>query len=110
MFTIDQLQHMNIYFVEPTYIDYSKPNFHIFRKDFYNKFSVYPNYYTMLGYDMMYFLGTMLSQHGTYFQKHWGQDIAPGQVFTGVAYGSHHDNQIVPIIQFQDNELIVANL
>lgn len=106
--TVDQLEQLHINFVAPEYIDYSKESLHEFRRNFYDQFGVYPNYYATLGYDMMFFLGKMLFQYGTYFQKHWKKDIVDGEVFSGFAYGEHHDNQNVPIISFQDSKFIVV--
>jgi len=106
--TVDQLEQLHINFVAPEYIDYSKESLHEFRGGFYDQFGVYPNYYAMLGYDMMFFLGKMLFQYGTYFQKHWKQDMVAGQVLAGFAYGTHHDNQNVPVIRFQDSQFVVV--
>lgn len=107
--TGNQLQQMHINFVAPTYIDYTTDNLRNFRKRFYTQFKVYPNYYATIGYDMMYFLGTMLHKHGTYFQKYWQEAIIPGKILTGFQYGPHHDNQHVPIITFQEDKFVVAN-
>jgi hypothetical protein len=106
--TVDQLEQLRISFVAPEYIDYSKETLHQFRRSFYDQFGVYPNYYAMLGYDMMFFLGKMLFQYGTYFQKHWKQDMVAGEVLAGFAYGGHHDNQHVPVIRFQDSQFVVV--
>jgi hypothetical protein len=105
--TVDQLEQLPINFVAPEYIDYTKESLHVFRRSFYDQFGVYPNYYATLGYDMMFFLGKMLFQYGTYFQKHWKEDMVAGQVFAGFAYGVHHDNQHVPVIRFQDSQFVV---
>ena len=109
MITGNQLQQMHINFIAPTYIDYTADSLRNFRKHFYTQFKVYPNYYATIGYDMMYFLGTMLHRYGTYFQKHWQDDIIPGQVLAGFQYGNHHDNQHVPIIRFKDEQFIIVN-
>lgn len=106
--TTEQLEQLCINFVAPAYIDYSKESLHDFRKNFYAQFGVYPNYYATLGYDTMYFLGKMLFQYGTYFQKHWKKDTVAGQAFAGFAYGGQHDNQHVPIIRFQDSQFVVV--
>jgi hypothetical protein len=110
MITTDQLQQMNINFVAPTYLDYDQPTFLHFRNNFYTRFGAYPNYYATIGYEIMYFLGTMLYKHGTYFQKHWEEDTTRGQVFAGFKYGAHHDNQIVPIIHFKNSKFRVAKI
>lgn len=107
--TLDQLQRLQISFVAPDYIDYNRENVHAFRHDFYNQFGVFPNYYAEVGYDMMLFLGNMLSKHGIYFQKHWVDEFSQGQIFSGFSYGKYHDNQHVPIIKFQQSKFVVCN-
>ena len=109
MITSNQLQQMHISFIAPTYIDYTAESLRNFRKHFYTQFKVYPNYYATIGYDMMYFLGTMLHRYGTYFQKHWQEAIIPGKILAGFQYGHHHDNQYVPIIRFKNEQFIVVN-
>jgi hypothetical protein len=107
--TLDQLQRLQISFVAPDYIDYNRESLHAFRHDFYNRFGVFPNYYAEVGYDTMFFLGSMLSKHGRYFQKHWVDEFFQGQIFSGFSYGKHHDNQHVPIIRFQQSKFVVCN-
>jgi hypothetical protein len=106
--TIDQLAHMRIHFVAPDYIDYDKKSLHLFRSSFYEQFGIYPTYYASLGYDMMLFLGKMLFQYGTYFQKHWENVAVPGEVFFGFSYEKNHDNQCIPVIQFQKSQFVVV--
>lgn len=108
--TLDQLQHLQLYFVAPDYIDYNQESVHHFRRNFYDQFGLYPNYYAEIGYDMMLFLGKMLHEHGIYFQKYWGNTLIPGQIFSGCSYGTQHDNQHIPIIRFQKTKFVICNL
>ena len=93
----------------PDHIDYKKEGIYDFRSNFYDQFAQYPTYYACKGYDMMLFLGHMLSQHGVYFQKHWTKQFYPGAIFEGAAYGLHHDNQHVPIVQLQNDTFVICN-
>ena len=108
-FTFDQLKQHRLYFVAPNYIDYEKKAIHVFRNSFYDRFAQYPTRYACIGYEMMTFLGRMLAQHGVYFQKHWEKTLYPGIIFEGAAYGTHHDNQHVPIIQFKKDQFLICN-
>lgn len=107
--TLDQLQRLRLFLVAPDHIDYQGKGIHDFRRHFYDLFAQYPSYYACTGYDMMLFLGHMLDQHGVYFQKHWQGQPYPGAIFTGVAYGTHHDNQQVPIVRFQKDRFVICN-
>lgn len=107
--TLDQLQHLQLRLVAPDYIDYEQESLYAFRRAFYEQVGHYPTYYAAVGYDMMLFLGTMLAQHGVYFQRHWEDKPTPGAIFSGFAYGRHHDNQHVPIVKFRESALVVCN-
>jgi Periplasmic binding protein len=107
--TFEQLKRLRLYFVAPDYIDYGKMGIYKFRGDFYEHFAQYPTAYACTGYEMMLFLGRMLAQYGIYFQKHWDQGFYQGVIFEGAVYGTHHDNQHVPIVQFQKNRFVTCN-
>ncbi|MEL6152440.1 MAG: hypothetical protein AAFQ78_00225 [Bacteroidota bacterium] len=103
--TVDQLRRLPLRLIAPNYINYERAEIYAFRKRFYDRFACYPDHYACTGYEMMLFLGAMLSEHGTYFQQHWGNALKPGAIFSGAAYGIHHDNQQVPIVQFRNGVL-----
>jgi hypothetical protein len=105
--TLDQLQHLNIHFIAPDYIDYDQEMLHMFRRSFYDQFGIYPSYYAEIGYDMMLFLGKMLFEYGTYFQKYWGDIVYRGQIFSGSSYGNHHDNQHIPVVKFEKSKFVI---
>lgn len=107
--TFEQLKRLHLCLVAPDHIDYEKVGIHEFRSSFYDHFSQYPTIYACTGYEMMLFLGHMLVQHGIYFQKHWDQQFYQGAIFEGVAYGIEHDNQYVPIVQFQKDRFVICN-
>ena len=109
LFTFDQLKQHHLFLVAPDHIDYKKACIHEFRSSFYDYFAQYPITYACTGYEMMLFLGRMLAQHGVYFQMHWEKESYPGAIFEGIAYGVHHDNQHVPIVQFQKDRFVVCN-
>ncbi len=106
--TLDQLQRLRLRLVAPDYIDYEKESLQAFRHTFYDRFGHYPSYYESVGYDMMLFLGNMLAQYGVYFQQYWTDQTVPGKIFSGFQYGSHHDNQHVPMVKFQESGLVLS--
>jgi Periplasmic binding protein len=107
--TFEQLKRLHLYFVAPDYIDYEKAGIYEFRSNFYEHFAQYPTIYACTGYEMMLFLGRMLAQYGVYFQKHWDQRFYQGVIFAGVVYGTNHDNQHVPVVQFQKDRFMICN-
>ncbi len=109
LFTFDQLKQHRLYLVSPDHIDYNKSDIHEFRSSFYDRFAQYPTTYACTGYEMMLFLGHMLARYGVYFQKHWTKESYPRAIFESAAYGIHHDNQHVPIVQLQKDQFFICN-
>ncbi|MHA7877578.1 MAG: ABC transporter substrate-binding protein [Bacteroidota bacterium] len=109
LFTFDQLKQHRLFFVAPNHITYEKASLHKFRNSFYDRFAQYPNTYACIGYEMMLLGGRMLAQYGTYFQKHWEKAFYQGAIFQGAAYGTHHDNQHVPIVRFHKGQFVICN-
>lgn len=108
-FTFNHLRQPRLLLIDPNHINYKKTAIYQFRKEFYARFSQYPTMYACIGYELMLFLGQMLSQHGVYFQKYWNKSHYPSKIFEGLVYGPHHDNQYVPILQWQKDRLVVRN-
>jgi len=109
LFTFDHLKQHRLYFVAPDHVAHEKESIHQFRSDFYDYFAQYPSNYAYIGYEMMLFWGQMLAKYGVYAQKHWKKECYPGALFEGVAYGTHHDNQYVPIVQFRKGRFVICN-
>ncbi len=104
--TVDWLQQLRLYLVAPQYIDYANSVVADYRKKFYINFAQHPTYHAYVGYAMMIFLGKMLSQYGSYFQKEWA--YYTGHIFSDRFYGYHHDNQCVPIIRFVGDRFVLC--
>lgn len=109
LFTFDQLKQHRLYFVAPDHIAYEKKRVHQFKHRFYDHFAQYPSHYACIGYEMMLFWGQMLAKYGVYAQKHWKKELYQGAIFEGLTYGSHHDNQYVPIVQFRKGRFVICN-
>ena len=71
-------------------------------------FNSYPSRYFYIGYEVMMSIGKMMGSMGNLFQFDPGiNDFFEGEIFSGVLYGSENCNQVVPIIQFDQSELVV---
>lgn len=107
--TLDQFQRLRLYLLAPDHIDYQRDGIYDFRSYFHGQFAQNPSSYACKGYDMMLFLGQMLDQHGIYFQKYWQTQFYPGAIFEGAVYGTHHDNQYVPIMKLERGQFVICN-
>lgn len=64
--------------------------------------------YAKLGYDFMLFAGTMLKNHGVYFQDALAKRKIRGFLTEGYDFQHGRDNRWVPFIQFRNGELVLA--
>ncbi len=107
--SIDQLNDLNIYLLDPGFTNFENKKLSSFvaryRKE---KYDV-PNKYVLTGYDMMYYIGQMLNKHGIYFQEFYTEDQKiPSLFYSGYSYFKANDNQEIPIIKFDKNDLVVV--
>lgn len=107
---LQQLQRLGVTLIAPHYIDYSNQAIRLFRATFRGEYAKFPDHFSYLGYETMYFFGGMLSTYGKDFHHYWADKVHPGRLFTGFKYGIHHDNQLVPIVKLQRNgTLLICN-
>ena len=108
--TFEELEQLGVYFVAPDFVKYGSHKVSSFRESFQNQENIYPSKYVYLGYEMMLYVGRMLEQHGTYFQTSFS-DNKPyrGEIFIGTQFKQSNDNQVVPILKFQESDLVLAN-
>ena len=103
----DQLEQLGTYLIAPSFYNELGINYRTLRKKITDKFKVAPNQYHVVGYELVWYLGQMLHQHGKYFQAGIRQnEISYGKILQGVRFGPNNDNQLVPFVQFQGSELI----
>lgn len=106
----DQLEDLNVYLLNPGFINFENEKLKEFeqryRRDMYN----IPNKYVLTGYDMMYYIGQMLNRYGIYFQEFFSKEQHVNSLFyAGYNYFKANDNQRIPIIKFEDTNIIVVN-
>ena len=107
--SISGMDRLNTYLSAPNYIDKSNGKYDGLSNMYKEVFNAYPSRYFYSGYEMMMTMGKMLNKLGNLFQFEPGiNDVFPGELFAGTLYGSENCNQIVPIIQFDQSELVVV--
>lgn len=108
--SIGGLNRLHTLLIAPTYLDKSKNKLEGLNSFYMETFNAYPTRYFYIGYEVMMTSGKMMNKMGNLFQFDPGiNDFIPGEIFQGALYGSKNSNQIVPIIKFEDSELIVVN-
>lgn len=110
MLTIQQLQALGVYFIDPDYVDRASDAFAQFRKDYVKNFRRDVSQYVIVGYEMMYYFGSMMRKYGHYFQKGApNAGFTKGQLMSGAEFRFANSNQHVPITKFINSEVKKLN-
>lgn len=110
MLSYNQLQRINVSMVYPEYADILDSSYLDLETKFLATCAKPPSQYHLQGYDLMMQVGSLLDKYGVYFQKELRKGgYFKGNVLQGLKYGSANDNQIVPIVKFEDAQLKVVN-
>lgn len=101
----DALERLGVAMTAPTFFDYNKEWFRKFRRRYVKIHKIVPSEFAVLGYDIMMFAGTVLNEHGKYFQLALKDEpTLEGFLLTGYNYTIGNDNQVVPIVKVVENE------
>ncbi|MDO6391103.1 ABC transporter substrate-binding protein [Pontibacter sp. BT731] len=115
--TLRQLDDLEIYFVNPKYIDQMSSAVQHFRKRYAARYNMPPSPYAYAGFEMMYYFGTLLQNYGTRFNLALGSEgLRPGVFYKGIGYTDRaaqnevrRDNQYIPITKLENLQLTVVN-
>lgn len=110
--TIDftSFERLGISLYAPTYYNFKSYTYKRFLFSFINRYGRQPSNHARMGYELMMNYGTLLHQHGNYFQHALqGGAALPGVIFSGLNYGQSRDNMLVPIVRFNAGELQVLS-
>ncbi len=64
----DWIGNLNIHYASTTYKDPENWDIKEFRRDYHNKFGLFPSHYSYIGYDITYYFAKAMQQYGKYFQ------------------------------------------
>lgn len=104
--SFEQLERLGVHFIAPEFIDYSSDRMADFKDLFIERTATLTNAHSVLAYDMMLYLGRMLHKYGKYFQTGFDQGFVRGEFSKGYQFDSLQCNLVVPIIKFQNAELV----
>ncbi|WP_299990597.1 ABC transporter substrate-binding protein [uncultured Pontibacter sp.] len=115
--TLRQLDDLEIYFVNPKYIDQMSSAARHFRKRYAARYNMPPSQYAYAGFEMMYYFGTLLQNYGPRFNLALGSEgLRPGVFYKGIGYTDRaalnevrRDNQYIPITKLENLQLTVVN-
>jgi len=104
-----QLERLGVKLLAPRFYDDETEAFNQFENRFIKKYQMAPTIQAVIGYELIYLMGNLLNEYGKYFQLELRADYIPGKFFWGYDFSNARDNQIVPIVEFKDGELIKIN-
>ncbi|MEO9475211.1 MAG: tetratricopeptide repeat protein [Cyclobacteriaceae bacterium] len=110
MLSFSQLQRIGVSMVYPGYIDRPDSSVLLLENRIKRAYKTMPSKYHLQGYELVMQFGSLMGQHGVYFQNgiRSGQYLK-GEVFQGMKFGSANDNQVVPVVKFENAELEIVN-
>lgn len=91
--------------IYPEYVNREREPVKEFEKNYFEKTAALPSYYSYLGYDLVYYFGSMLKDGQNAFQRHIERgEYVDDYLLSGYDFSDKvKQNDIVPIVKFRDN-------
>lgn len=110
MISFSQLDRLGVALCDPEYMDRHSEVFVELESRLMEKYHTKPSVNHYRGYEMIWYAGRMLHAYGKYFQLGMREgEFESGKVFQGYLYGVANDNQVVPVVRFNEAKLEVVN-
>ncbi|MEO0552705.1 MAG: ABC transporter substrate-binding protein [Bacteroidota bacterium] len=105
----DVYNRLGVSLYAPVFQTKSTEAYEKFRSFYIDKHRVVPSRYANIGYDLMMLIGQGLNKYGKYFQVGWSnEEFLDGCFTVGHRYARTNDNNIVPILTFEDNGIKIS--
>ncbi len=104
--TYEQLEELDVHFLSPGHTAHQRRSVKKFEEAYRKKYHAVPSKYAYAGYDAMVYIGQMLREYGTYFQEFYtNAKPVKSLLFAGYNYFEAQDNQVVPVVHFEEGVL-----
>lgn len=108
--TLEQFERLEVALIHTNYVNYDSTGVYAVEEQLTQLYRDKPSINQLTGYDLIWFVGQQLFEHGVYFQTGLRDgEIVPGRIFPGYRYGFARDNQLVPIVKMVDSALKIVN-
>ena len=99
-----------LYLLYPDFIDASREPVIEFQEEYIAKRNTIPSVFASQGYDMMLFFGRQLAKNGIQVRNRAGlRSDTDDYLLSGFDYTQTNENQIVPIVKYDDGRFIKIN-
>lgn len=100
----------DLYLVYPDFIDTSREPVVEFEEQYLEKRHTIPSIFASEGYDMMLFFGRQLARNGLQPGNHASlRSDTDDYLLSGFDYTQSNENQVVPIVKYEDGRLVKIN-
>ena len=100
----------DLYLLYPDFIDTSREPVLEFQEQYVAKRNTIPSVFASEGYDMMLFFGRQLAKNGTQLRNRSNlKSDTDDYLLSGFDYTQANENQIVPIVKYEDGRFIKVN-
>ncbi len=100
----------DLYLLYPDFIDSSREPVLEFQEQYIAKRNTIPSVFASEGYDMMLFFGRQLARNGTQLRNRNNlKSDTDDYLLSGFDYTQANENQIVPIVKYEDGRFIKVN-
>lgn len=110
MISLNQLDRLGVALSLPEYYNPETATYQDLVQRFEKYFKTKPSINHLRGYEMVYYAGKMLNANGRYFQTGLRKGtFKTAKVMEGFKYGAANDNQVAPVVRFNNAKLEVVN-
>ncbi|WP_053405876.1 ABC transporter substrate-binding protein [Persicobacter sp. CCB-QB2] len=106
---LDAMARLNAYLIAPTYIETNSAQYDRFSDRYVKQANRFPSRFVDLGYETLICFGQMMAKYGNLPQQEMEDQVIKGVLTDQNLFYLSNDNQVVPILHFQDGELILAD-
>lgn len=111
MLEYTQLERLAVTLIHPDYFDRSNPFYRQVYDRFVSEVKKEPTLFHLLGFESVWWAGHMMHRYGRYFQNGFHEPNDIPSVFYGHQFEpGQNDNQRVPLVRFQNRQLVPVNL
>lgn len=108
--TANTFTRRELYLVYPDFIDTSREPVVAFEEQYLEKRHTIPSVFASEGYDMMLFFGRQLARNGLQTGNRAGlRSDTDDYLLSGFDYTQSNENQVVPIVKYEDGRLVKIN-
>lgn len=103
----EMLPFDNFYFISNNGLNWTSDEMNAFRKNFFKRYEVFPKSYSMLGYELVYWLSAHAGVGGTRDLRESLNDTGfqPGKLTWGYDFRYANSNRYVPVFHLKNGEL-----